>query len=124
MNNDGFTDLIAPTHETEASVRAFKTKEYDLRPNRTIQSRIYLFVQEMPYLVHGTSLCMAVAFLLLVGGAAVLAVQIGKKIVEGFELMLAGSPRIWPSHRTVRRPTYLTPNRIRFRSSTLAPMPW
>jgi hypothetical protein len=87
MNDDGFTDLIAPTHEMEASVRALKTKEYDLRPNRTIQSRIHLLVQEMRYLIHGTSLCMAVALLLLVGGAAVLVVQIGKKVVEGFELM-------------------------------------
>ena len=87
MNDDGFTDPIAPTHEMEASVRAFKTKEYDLRPNRTIQSRIHLLVQEMRYLIHGTCLCMAVALLLLVGGAAVLVVQIGKKVVEGFELM-------------------------------------
>jgi len=30
---------------------------------------------------------MSVAALLLVGGAAVLAVQIGTKVVEGFELM-------------------------------------
>jgi len=88
MNNDSFTDVIAPTHETDASVRAFKTKEYDLRPNRTIQSRIHLLVQEMPYLIHETCLCMAVAVLLLVGGAAVLTVQIGTKIVEGFELMV------------------------------------
>ncbi len=87
MNNNGFTDLIAPTHETGASIRAFGTKEYDLRPNRTIQSRIHLFVQELPYLVHGTCLCMAVAALLLVGAAAVLAVQIGTRIVEGFKLM-------------------------------------
>ena len=87
MNNNGFTDLIAPTHETEVSVRAFKTKEYDLRPNRTMLSRIHLFVQEMPYLVHGTCLCVAVAVLLLVVGATVLAVQIGTKIVEGFELV-------------------------------------
>jgi len=87
MNNNGFTDLIAPTHETGASIRAFGTKEYDLRPNRTIQSRIHLFVQELPYLVHGTCLCMAVAAMLLVGAAAVLAVQIGTKIVEGFKLM-------------------------------------
>jgi len=82
MNDDGFTDLIAPTHEMEASVRAFKTKEYDPRPNRTIQSRIHLLVQEMPYLIHETCLCMAVGVLLLFGGAAVLAVQIGTKIVE------------------------------------------
>ena len=82
MNDDGFTDLIAPTHETESSVRAFKTKECDLRPNRTIQSRIHLLVQEMPYLIHETCLCMTVGALLLVGGAAVLAVQIGTKIVE------------------------------------------
>ena len=87
MNNNGFTDLIAPTHETGASIRAFGTKEYDLRPNRTIQSRIHLLVREMPCLIHGTCLCMAVALLLLVGGAAVLVVQIGKKVVEGFELM-------------------------------------
>jgi len=86
MNDDGFTDLIAPTHAMEASVRAFKTKEYDLWPNRTIQSRIHLLVQEMPCLIHGTCLCMAVAALLLVGGAAVLAVQIVTKVVEGFEL--------------------------------------
>jgi len=82
MNDDGFTDLIAPTHQMEASVLAFKTKEYDLRPNRIIQSRIHLLVQEMPYLIHETCLCMAVGVLLLVGGAAVLAVQIGTKIVE------------------------------------------
>jgi hypothetical protein len=87
MNDDGFTDLIAPMHEMEASVRAFKTKEYDLRPNRTIQSRMHLLVQEMLCLIHGTCLCMAVAALLLVGGAVVLAVQIGTKVVEGFELM-------------------------------------
>jgi hypothetical protein len=86
MNDDGFTDLIAPTHKMEASVRAFKTKECDFRPNRTIQSRIHLLVQEMPYLIHGTCLCMAVAALLLVGGATVLAVQIVTKVVEGFEL--------------------------------------
>lgn len=91
MNNNGFTDLIAPMHEMQASVRAFKTKEYDLRPNRTTQSRIRLFVQEMSCLVHGTCLCMAVAVLLLIGGAAVLAVQIGTKIVEGFELMFGES---------------------------------
>ena len=88
MNNDSFTDVIAPTHETDASVRAFKTKEYDPRPNRTIQNRIHLFAQEMLYLVHGTCLCMAVAVLLLVGGAVMLTVQIGTKIVEGFELMV------------------------------------
>ena len=87
MNDDGFTNLIAPMHEMEASIRALKTKEYDLRPNHTIQSRIHLLVQEMRYLIHGTCLCMAVAVLLLVGGAAVLAVQIGTKMVEGFELM-------------------------------------
>ena len=87
MNDDGFTNLIAPTHEMEASIRAFKTKEYDLHPNRTIQSKIHLLVQEMACLIHGTCLCMAVALLLLVGGAAVLVVQIGKKVVEGFELM-------------------------------------
>lgn len=89
MNDDGFTDLIAPTHEMEASVWAFKTKEYDLRPNRTIQSRIHLLVQEMLCVIHGTCLCMAVAVLLLVVGAVVLAVQIGTKVVEGFELMFA-----------------------------------
>jgi hypothetical protein len=87
MNDDGSTDLIAPTHEMEASVRAFKTKEYDLRSNRTIQSRIHSLVQEMPRLIHEICLCMAVAVLLLVGGAVVLAAQIGTKIVEGFELM-------------------------------------
>ena len=87
MNNESFTDLIAPTHEMEASVRAFKMKEYDLHPNRTIRNRIRLLVQEMLRLIHETYLCMAVAVLLLVGGAAVLAVQIGTKIVEGFELM-------------------------------------
>jgi len=123
MNNDGFTDLIALKHEPGASARAFKTKEYDPRPNRTIQSRIHLFAQEVLYLVHGTCLCMAVAVLLLVGGAVVLTVQIGTKIVEGFELMLAASPGIWRSHRTVHGPTYLTPNQIRFRSSTLTLMP-
>jgi hypothetical protein len=123
MNNDGFTDLIALKHEPGASVRAFKTKEYDPRPNRNIQNRIHLFAQEMLYLVHGTCLCMAVAVLLLVGGAVMLTVQIGTKIVEGFELMLAASPGIWRSHQTVHGPTYLTPNQIRFRSSTLAPMP-
>jgi Na+/H+ antiporter NhaB len=89
MNDDGFTDLIAPTHEMEASVLAFKTKEYDLRPNRTIQSRIHLLVQEMLCLIHGTCLCMAVAALLLVGSVVVLAVQIVTKVVEGFELMFA-----------------------------------
>src|ERR1051326_6014851 len=67
MNDDGFTDLIGPTHEIEASVRAFKTKECDLRPNRTIQSRIHLLVQEMPCLIHETCLCMTVDVLLLVG---------------------------------------------------------
>ena len=87
MNDDCFNDLIAPTHEIKASVRAFKTKECDLRPNRAIQSRIHLLVQEMPYLIHETCLCITVAVLLLVGGAAVLTVQIGTKIVEGFELM-------------------------------------
>ena len=87
MNDDGFTDIIAPTHQMEASVLAFKTKEYDLRPNRIIQSRIHLLVQEMPCLIHGTCLCMTVGVLLLVGGAVVLAVQIGTKVVEGFELM-------------------------------------
>src|SRR5215467_10949744 len=71
MNDDGFTDLIAPTHEMEASVRAFKTREYDLCPNGTIQSGIHLLVQKMPYLIHETCLCMAVAVLLLVGGATV-----------------------------------------------------
>ena len=83
MNDDGFIHLIAPTHEMEASVRAFKTKEYDLRPNRTIQSKIHLLVQEMTSLIHGTCLCMAVAVLLLVVGAVVLAVQIRTKVVEG-----------------------------------------
>ena len=97
MNDDYFKDLIAPTHEMEASVRAFKTKEYDLRPKRTIQSRIHLLVQEMLYLIHETCLCLAVAVLLLVGGAAVLAVQIGTKIVEGFELMFG---------ERLRRPFY------------------
>ena len=56
-------------------------------------------------------------------GAVVLTVQIGTKIVEGFELMLAASPGIWRSHRRVRGRTYLTPNRIRFRSSILALLP-
>jgi hypothetical protein len=100
MNNHSFTDLIAPTHETEASVRAFKTKEYDLRPNRTIQSRIHLFVQELLDLVHGTCLCIAVAVLLLVAGAVVLAVQIGTKIMEGFELMFGER---WKLSQKVRR---------------------
>jgi len=87
MNDDGFKDLIAQTHEMEASVRAFKTKEYDSHPNRTIQSRIHLLLQEIPCVIHEICRCMAVAVLLLVGGAGVLAVQIGTNIVEGFELM-------------------------------------
>jgi hypothetical protein len=87
MNDDDFIELIAPPHALEASSGPFGTKKYDLPPNRSTQSRGHLLVQEMPRLIHEICLCMAVAVLLLVGGAAVLAVQIETKIVEGFELM-------------------------------------
>ena len=84
MNDDDFINVIAPTREMEAPVRSSKTKEYDLFPNRSTQSRIHLLVQEMPHLIHEACLCAAVVVLFLIGGVVVL---IGTKVVEGFELM-------------------------------------
>ena len=84
MNDDDFIDLIAAPHELEASSGPFGTKKYDLPPNRSIQSRVHLLIQEMPRLIHEICLCIAIAVLLLIGGTVVL---IGTKAVEGFELM-------------------------------------
>jgi len=84
MNDDGFVDLIGQSRELEASGGPFGTKEHDLLPNRSIQSRVHLLVQDMPHIAHEIWLCIAIATLFLIGGTVVL---IGTKAVEQFELM-------------------------------------
>lgn len=84
MNDDGFVDLIGQTRELEASGGPFGTKEHELLPNRSPQSRVRFLVQEMPRLAHEICLCVAIATLFLIGGTAVL---IGTKAVEHFELI-------------------------------------